>query len=77
MAFVGMDDEFKRPGLLCVNSWPVNWISGPKRHEQPDGSFWVDAEVADSMLRQNDSFALSGFEGYPSQTNGNHDYILI
>lgn len=75
MSFIGMDDEFKRPGLLCCNSWPVSWISGPKRHEQPEGSFWVDADVADRMLRQNDSFALSGFEGYPAQTGP--DYILI
>jgi len=77
MAFVGMDDAFKRPGLLCANSWPVNWISGPKRHDQPDGSFWVDAEVVDKILREGDSFALSGFEGYPSQQNGNPDYVLI
>lgn len=65
MAFVSMDDESNRPGLLCVNSWGPSWIRGPKRHNQPEGSFWVDAQVADRMLRQQDSYALSNFEGYP------------
>jgi hypothetical protein len=65
MVFVAVDDT-SRPGLLCDNSWGANWISGPKRHDQPDGSFWVDASVCDRMLKQNDSFAVPGFDGYPS-----------
>jgi hypothetical protein len=64
MAFIAVDDTFKRPGLLCMNSWGSNWISGPKRHDQPDGSFWVDADVATSMLRQDDSFAFAGYQGF-------------
>lgn len=69
MLFCGVDDDFRRPGLLCVNSWGRSWISGPIRHGQPDGSFWVDAEVADKMLRREpDSFSVSGFEGYPVQS---------
>lgn len=68
MCFIGMDDADSRPGLLCMNSWGANWISGPKRHDQPDGSMWVDAEVADKMLRRNsDSYTASQFEGYPRQ----------
>lgn len=63
MCFIAVDDT-DRPGLLCDNSWGANWISGPKRHDQPDGSFWVDANTCDKMLRQNDSFAIPGFEGY-------------
>jgi hypothetical protein len=50
-----------------MNSWGADWISGPKRHDQPDGSFWVDADVAERMLRGQDSFAVSGYEGYPAQ----------
>jgi hypothetical protein len=64
MCFIAVDDTGNRPGLLCDNSWPKGWISGPKRHNQPDGSFWVDADTADRMLKQNDSFAVPGFEGY-------------
>ena len=67
MYFCAVDDEYKRPGLLCVNSWGENWIDGPKRHDQPNGSFWVDANICTKMLRGQDSFALSNFEGYPSQ----------
>lgn len=70
MCFVAVDDKHKREGLLCVNSWGPNWISGPKRHGQPEGSFWVDADVADKMLRRDpDSYSMSGFEGYPNNVN--------
>jgi hypothetical protein len=65
--FMGADDASGRPGLLDMNSWGPDWISGPKRHEQPDGSFWVDADVVDVMLGELDSFALSGYVGYPRQ----------
>lgn len=67
MLFVSVDDAFGRPGLLCWNSWGEDWISGPIRHNQPLGSFWVDAEVADAMLRQDDSYALSGYDGFKTQ----------
>lgn len=67
MVFIAMDDESGRPGLLCLNSWGTSWIRGPKRHDQPEGSFWVDAEVAERMLRGQDSFAPSSYRGYPSR----------
>jgi hypothetical protein len=60
--------RWDKPGLLCQNSWANNWNKGPKWPEdQPDGSFWVEASVATKMLRQNDSFALSNFKGWPKQ----------
>lgn len=74
MCFIACDDEYKRPGLLCQNSWGSQWGSGPKRHEQPDGSGWVDADVVDRMLGEKDSFAFSGFEGFPAQAL---DYVLL
>ncbi|RCS43961.1 hypothetical protein DTL42_18415 [Bremerella cremea] len=56
----------KRPGLLCLNSWGPNWITGPKYpSDMPDGSFWVDQRTVDRMLAQNDSFAVSGYDGFP------------
>lgn len=67
MLFLGVDDAPERPGLLVMNSWGPDWIGGPKRHDQPDGSFWVDAEVADRMLGAQDSYALSGYVGFPAQ----------
>jgi hypothetical protein len=74
MLFAGVDDAFKRPGLLCVNSWGPTWITGPRRHEQPEGSFWVDADICDTMLGEGDSFAISGYLGYPVQ---DLEYMLI
>jgi hypothetical protein len=75
MLFAGVDDEDGRPGLLCINSWGPSWITGPKRHDQPEGSFWVDADTVDDMLREGDSFAMSGYTGYPVQ--GGLEYMLI
>jgi hypothetical protein len=72
MVFASVDDEYKRPGLLCVNSWGEHWIDGPKRHNQPEGSFWVDADDADRMLKQQDSYAISNFKGYPAQEINNN-----
>jgi hypothetical protein len=74
MLFAGVDDADGRPGLLCINSWGRTWIQGPKRHEQPDGSFWTDADTVDQMLREGDSFAMSGYLGYPAQEL---EYMLI
>ena len=58
----------RRPGLLCANSWghSVDGTRWPKK--MPDSvaacSWWVDADVATRMLRGQDSFAMSGFEGF-------------
>jgi hypothetical protein len=65
MLFAGYDDEYRRPGALCFNSWGENWISGPTRGPQPPGTFWIDASTVDAMLRQGDSFAFSSFVGFP------------
>jgi len=66
MAAVAVDDT-NRPGVLIVNSWGPDWVKGPKRHGQPEGSFWVDASTIDDMASQGDSFAISGFTGFPSK----------
>lgn len=61
---IAVDDEYKRPGVLINNSWGV-WNGGPKRHGQPDGSFWVDAdEFERRILRAGDSWAFSGYQGF-------------
>lgn len=58
----------ERPGLLLGNSWGYS-CSGPVWPEnQPDAvaacSWWVDATVVDRMLRGQDSYALSGYDGF-------------
>lgn len=75
MLIWGIDTVSPREGGCIANSWGTNWLSGPQ-HElgTPRGCFWADADVIDSMLKQGDSYALSGFEGFPSQLI---DYFLL
>jgi hypothetical protein len=67
MLIAGIDDSGKRPSALVINSWGSEWVSGPKRLGQPEGSFWVDASVIDRAMKQGDSIAISGYIGYPVQ----------
>lgn len=69
MSFIGYRRSGKRPGLFIVNSWGFSSTTGPKSHpDAPASGWWVDAEVADSMLRQRDSFAFSRFTGFPARS---------
>jgi len=64
MCIVGVADV-DRKGCLLLNSWGSNWISGPKRFDdEPAGTFWVDADIIDKMLKEGDSYALKSFKGY-------------
>ena len=66
MAIIGVDDDYRRPGVLVVNSWGRHWVDGPKRHDQPDGTFWCDADVLErQILREQDSWAFGDYEGFP------------
>jgi hypothetical protein len=65
MLFAAYDDSYSRPGALCTNSWGSRWVFGPTRGPQPEGTFWIDADTVDVMLSQGDSFAISGFVGFP------------
>jgi hypothetical protein len=75
MAIIGVDDSFRRPGALVINSWGPDWVSGPTRNDQPPGSFWVDASTINSGMQQGDSYSLSNFVGYPQ--NELPDYNLF
>jgi len=74
MLGAAVDDNPRRPGGLIFNSWGPKWVTGPTRHGQPAGTFWVDADTLDAMLRQGDSFALSDYVGYPGLSVP--DYVL-
>jgi hypothetical protein len=66
MCVIGVDDNGDRPGACIDNSWGPHWVDGPKKHGQPDGSFWCDAEVLENdILRQQDSWAFSEYIGFP------------
>ena len=75
MCFIGVRTD--REGLLCLNSWGPNWISGPKwPADMPDGSFWVDRRTAERMLAGRDSFAFSGFAGFPYRKLDHGAWVL-
>ena len=58
-----------RPGVLVVNSWGV-WNGGPKRLNQPDGSFWIEPDDLNRYFRNGDCWAYSDFQGYvPKKLN--------
>lgn len=73
MCIIGVDDDPKRPGCYIINSWGEN-AHGKPADDAPPGGFWVDANVIESMVKQNDSFAFSQFDGFPEQ---DLDFILI
>jgi hypothetical protein len=69
MAWVACDDtDFahqKYQGMLFLiqNSWGV-FNSGGKRHEQPDGSFFVRPAVAKRMIAAGGAWVVSSVQGY-------------
>ena len=72
----GMIDERKRPRGLIDNSWGPDWIDGPRPFDIPRGSFFAEAEVIDKMLRQGDSYAISGVSGF-EKTKVDLDYSAL
>jgi hypothetical protein len=67
MAWVAMDDSheiYKETLFLIQNSWGA-FNSGPKRFDQPDGSFWIRERDAAGMLNQNGAWAFSDVDGFP------------
>lgn len=70
------DEAYKRYGgmlFLDQNSWG-RWNSGPKRFDQPDGSFWIDHRTAQGMLRARGAWVISSVVGFKRR---DLDYLLI
>ena len=70
MSWTAMDDsrEIHDETLFLIqNSWGV-FNSGPKRFNQPEGSFWVREKDAAGMLNQNGAWAFSDVDGFPPRT---------
>ncbi len=67
MSWISMDDSheiYNETLFLIQNSWGV-FNSGPKRLDQPDGSFWVREKDAIGMLKQNGAWVYSDVDGFP------------
>lgn len=57
-----------RKGFWIRNSWGVEPYSGPVGLGNPGAfGFWAEWNDVDRMLRENDSFAYSAFDGFPAQ----------
>lgn len=69
MGCIGSQDT-NRPGILIYNQWPATWISGPRTHNQPQPSFWADAEIIDKMCRSNDAWIIPGLNGIKKTDGG-------
>lgn len=66
MQWHGADDTHSDGCRFCVqNSWGYNWVSGPKVHDQPEGSFWISQSVAQQMIAAGGTYAVSNVVGFP------------
>lgn len=66
MCWAAVDDTRQRLNetlFLIINSWGL-WNGGPIVLDQPKGSFWIRESDAAAMLRQNQAYALSSFDGF-------------
>jgi hypothetical protein len=66
MLIVGVRAD-RRPGACIFQSWGSTMPTGPLTLDQPPNSFWADRDVVEGMLAMQDSWAISNFDGYPSQ----------
>lgn len=69
MAWIACDDTRERYNetlFLVQNSWG-RWNSGPKIHDQPDGSFWIREKDARGMLSGGGAWVFSDFDGFPAR----------
>ena len=66
MAWIGCDDTHElldETLFLVQNSWGL-WNSGPRVHDQPEGSFWIRQRDAEGMIGSGGAFAFSNFKGF-------------
>ena len=67
MAIVGVKGK-PREGAFILNSWGGSAHTGPTGAGNPSpAGFWAEAAVVDRMLKQGDSWAFSGFVGFPAR----------
>lgn len=72
MLLFAIDDHSKRKGGGVCNSWGRNWLKIRKRKlNQPDGSFWADADVIDKIMRNGDAWSICDFKGYKAKIDSN------
>jgi len=76
---VGSTEPMKNPrdGVLILNSWGTKWVSGGKHPaDQPDGSFWCSRADIEAILRQGDSFAIGGVDGFRYRDLEHREWLM-
>ena len=74
MAWIACDDTreiYDETLFLVQNSWG-KWNDGPKRLDQPEGSFWIREKDARAILNSDGSFAFSNVVGFPARQLPNY-----
>jgi hypothetical protein len=69
MVWIACDDthkRFKETLFLVQISWG-KWNSGPRVHDQPEGSFWIREKDARGMLAEQGSWVFSDVDGFPAR----------
>lgn len=66
MCVVGYDGSGREPYWYVLNSWGPNAHPAPLQGEPP-GGFWIDRRSMSFIASQGDSWAFSGFEGFPAE----------
>lgn len=74
MAFIAVNDAARRPRVYVINSWGSG-AHGKPQNGEPPGGFWIDADLVNKILAQNDSFVFSQFNGFPGQPRLNFNVI--
>lgn len=69
MTALGYDDtdwahqNYKGGLALIQNSWG-HWNDGPKRHDQPDGSFWIEPKIVRRYVDGGECWIIASVRGY-------------
>lgn len=62
-------DKSGKEGFLLQNSWGDTWVNGPLYPpDMPHGSGWITAEDLAFYIKQGDTFAIAGYEGFKKRT---------
>jgi len=55
--------KYNGPLFMIQNSWS-SWNSGPKKYDQPDGSYFIRPSIASKMLNAGGAWCIASVRGY-------------
>jgi len=63
MCIIGVDDREGKQAACILNSWGPDWVSGPKRFNEPNGTFWGKKKDIQKMIDSGDCYAIRPVRG--------------